>query len=547
VTHLLKTLKGVAALAAATLILAGCGGGAGGTSAGGSADTLNVTLSSESGDFNPFLGGQIGKGQMFDATQTALVGTDDSAQVVGRLADSWEISPDGMKVTIKLKPNLTWSDGKPLTSADVAFSFTRYLNTTISPNASRLGAVKGQQEFVDGKADSISGISTPDESTIVFELAAADGAWVNQLANLDKFLPVLPEHELSDVPLDGLQDAEFFKTLPVGSGPYVLDEWKPGQYAHLVANKNWWAGTPGFKDVYMRVLDSDAAMAQLRTGEVQFISPLTAPDKDAVAEFGDNFKVNSVPGVGPQFIQFNNADALMKDERVRQAFVYAIDREGICKTVLKGECKVAADNIRQLGPDWVLSQNGDLTEYTHDVDKAKALLAEAGWDPATKVVLLHRPGQRDLDNAVNVAQANLKEAGINVEVKNIETANLFEMVESKKGYQMFTIGGGNFTTDPNDLAGYVRCNTRYPDGANLGLYCDPSIDPLFDEGLTKTNDEERTAIYHQIYQKLNQSPDGVVLYTPSSLAAQSSKLENVRIHGNSSSVYWNIGEWKWAS
>lgn len=540
----------LAVVAAGTVMLAGCFGGSAGSDtdsagAGASPTVLNVTISAESDDFNPFLPSQIGKGQMFDATQTPLVGTDDQGQVIGRLAESWEISPDGLTVTVTLKQDLTWSDGEPLTSADVAFSFARYLDSRISPVASRLGAVQGQAEYVDGAADAISGIATPDDSTVVFTLAAPNGAWVNQVASLDKFMPILPEHVLGQVDPAALPDDDFFATLPVGSGPFVLEEWQPGQYAHLVANENWWGDGPGFEELYMRVLDSDAAMAQLRTGETQFISPLTVPDKGAVDELGDGYAVASVPGVAPQVLQFNLVDDAMADPRVRQAIAYAVDREGICSTVLAGECEVPLDNIRQVGPEWALSRNGDLTEYTFDPDKARDLLAEAGWDPSTTLVLLHRPGQRDFDSAVNIIQANLADVGITVKIQNTDTANLLTMAETATGYQMFTIGGGIFTTDPNDLAAYNRCSAAYPAGANIARYCVDGLDALWDQGLAQTDEAERTATYHEIYQTLNADPDGLMLYTPNQLAGHDSHLTGVRIHGNPSSVYWNIGDWTW--
>ena len=544
--RILKSVKAVPLLTAVGVFAAACGGG-GSSGSGAPRTTLNVTMSSESDDFNPFLGTEIGKGQLLDATQTPLVGTDDHAKVVGRLAESWTISPDARTVTVKLKPNLKWSDGKPLTSADVAFTFGPYLDAKVSANASRIGSVAGEDGFAAGKTKRPAGITTPNDSTVVFKLAQPDGAWINQVATLDKFLPILPEHILGKVALKDLPKNDFFTTWPVGSGPYMLNEWKTGQYAHLVANTNWWQGAPGFKDVFMRVLDSDAAMAQLRSGELQFNSPVTAKDTAAIEKLGGGFKIDSVAGVAPVYLSFNNADPALKDPRVKQAIVYAIDRQGMCKTILLGRCTVPGNNLRQLGPSWVLAQNSDLIQYNHDVAKAKQLLSAAGWNPNTTLTLLNRPGESDVDNAVNVIQANLQEAGIKVKVQNTDTANLLESVEKGSGYQLFTIEGGNFTTDPDNLAAYNRCDSRYPDGSNTGLYCVDGLDKQWSDGLAKESDADRVAIYHQIYKTVNANPDGVTLYNPNTLATQASHLTGVRIHGNPSSVYWNIGEWKWSS
>ena len=529
-------------LVAASLVA--CSSGGGGTGATGPRTTLNVTLSTESNDFNPFTGTMIGKGQFFDATQTPLVGMDDSGEIIGRLADSWEISPDASTVTVTLK-DATWSDGEPITSADVAFTYARYLNPQISANSGRVGLVVGQEEFNAGTADTVSGMETPDDSTIIFHLATPNAAWVSQLASLDKFFPILPEHALGDVALDALADDDFFTSWPIASGPYKLDEWKSGQYAHLVKNDKWWDGTAAFEDVYMRVLESDAALAQLTTGELQFASPVTAKDKDALTAKSDGFQVLEVPGIAPAYLQFNNADPLLQDPRIKQAMVYAIDRDGICKTILLGACSVPANNLRQLGPEWALADNGDLTEYPHDVDKAKSLLAEAGWNPDTTITLVNRPGDSAMDNAVNVIQSNLAEAGINVEITNTDTPGLLTMAETFDSYQMFMIGGGNFAADPDNLASYTRCSARYPAGANMGQYCVDGLDAKWDAGLATGDQAERTSIYHDIYTTINSNPDGVSLYVPDGLAAASVQLDNVTIHGNPSSVYWNIGHWTW--
>ncbi len=532
-------------LALTAVFVAACGSGGSGSAGAAPRTTLNVTLSSESDDFNPFTGTEIGKGQLFDATQTPLVGTNDEGQVIGRLAASWTISPDARTVTVKLKPKAKWSDGQSLTSADVAFTFARYLDTKISSNASRVGAVVGEDDFAAGKTTLPAGITTPDAATVVFALAAPDGAWINQVASLDKFLPILPQHSLHTVALADLQNSSFFKTWPVASGPYKLVEWKSGQYAHLVANTNWWAGTPGFKDVYMRVLDSQAALAQLRSGDLQFDSPVAARDEASIHGLGGGFKIDSVAGVAPVYLQFNDADPLLADPRVKQAIVYAIDRQGICKTILQGECTVPADNLRQLGPKWVLSRNSGLIQYNHDVNKAKQLLAQAGWKPNTTLTLLNRPGESDIDNAVNIIQANLQAVGIKVQVQNTDTAGLLRMAQTHTGYQMFTISGGTFNTDPDNLAAYDECATRYPAGSNTGQYCVPGLDDQWAAGLAKSSQADRTAIYAKIYKTLNANPEGVTLYNPNSLAAQDTHLTGVKIHGNPSSVYWNIGEWKW--
>lgn len=529
-----------AAVLVVALLSTACGGGGAGD---GARDTLNITVSDELSDLTPFTASQKGKGMVFDAVFTPLVGTDDKNEVVGRLAQSWKVSDDAKSVTFTLTPGLTWSDGQPITSHDVVWSLTQYLNSSISPLASRIGGVTGQADLAAGTTTTLAGLSAPDDTTVVVSLDQPNVAWANNLAALDKFVPILPAHSLENVPAANLPNDPFFSSLPVASGPYQLVNFTRGQYVELKANPHA-PHPPAFQRVFMKILDSDTAVAQLRSGETQFIAPVSGTDVGSL-EGVDGVGTVSKPGVSANVLQFNMADPLLADPRVRQAIVYAIDRKGICEQALSGHCSVPETNLRQLGPPWAITGIDGLTSYDFDPDKARQLLAEAGWKPGTTLVMLHRPGQRDLDTAVNILQSNLADVGITVQIQNTDTAGLLKSLETHQGYQLFTNGGGVFTTDPNDVASFTRCSTAYPKGANTSQYCDPRLDPLFDEGLTVTDQSRRAAIYHQIFTILNQSPAEVSLYVPDTVAAFDAHLHTVAAHGNISSVYWNIGDWTW--
>lgn len=517
----------------------------GGSETSSDPTTLNTVMSEEAPDLSPFTATGQGKAQIFSAIDHPLLGTDDTSKVVSQILESWETSDDGMTVTLVLKPKLEWSDGKPLTSADVLMSLTQYLDPNLSASAGRIGGVAGQEEYAAGTADTISGLAAPDELTVTVQLAKPDMAWTANVAAVGFNLPILPSHILGDVPHDKLLDDPFFKTHPVSSGPYQLVEFLPGQHAELKKNKNWSLGEAGFDKVFFKILTSDVASAQLETGEIQYMFPVDAADVDRIKRI-EGVTVASHDGVAPEVLALNYADPKLQDPRIRQAMLYAIDRVGICKTVLAGHCTTPLTNIRQQGPEWAIPTDG-VTTYDYDPEKAKQLLADAGWDPNTTLTLLTRSGRSYVDKAMTIAQGQLADVGMNFKLVNMDTSQLLETIKDPLGdaWQAFWVSGADFTIDPVAMQAYATCANRYPTGANTSQYCDPETDALLLAGRTESDQEKRGQLYQDAFRRLNQDPSEISLYVVDSIAAFDSRLKGVKVHGNLSSQYWNIGEWHW--
>lgn len=505
--------------------------------------TLQAVMSDESDDLNPFTPTEQGKSQIFSVIDMPAMYINADSKPTSRVLDSWTSSSDATTITLKLKPNLKWSDGKPLTSADIVTSLTAYLDSTISPNAGRVGPVVGEEALAKGTTDKLSGVSAPDATTVQIKLEHPDASWLAKFALAGAYWPLLPSHILGNVALKSLPKNNFFKTWPVSAGPYKLTEFRPDQYAEVTRNDNWSAGKAFFPKVVFQVLSTDQMTAKLQTGEVQYIYTVDPSDVDRVKAIS-GVTVASHQGVAPEVYGLNNDLPELKDPRVRQAMLYAIDRVGICKTILGGHCTTPLTNLRQIGPSWAIPTSG-LTTYNYDPAKAKALLKAAHWNPNTKVVFLARTQRSYVDKAVTAAVGQLRAVGFNVQIRNITTAQLLDVIGKKTGWDMFWVSGADFVVDPDEWADYLLCADRYPNGGNTAQYCNPQVDQLLNKGLATNDQAQRASDYQQAFTLVNKDPGEIYMYVVDTIIAYNSHLTGVKPNGNLSGGYWDIGEWGW--
>lgn len=515
------------------------------------AHVLQAVMSEEATDLHPLTTGQQGKGHVFQAIHLPLLEPDNEKNIFSRVFESWETSDDARTVTFTLLPDVEWSDGTPVTSADIYTSLTLYLDHNISNRATRIGGVLGQDAFSEGTADTIEGLTIVDDSTITVELENPDAAWVNNIAAQGEDLPVLPDHILGDVPHSEILDHEYFKTYPVSAGPYLLVDFVEGQYAEFKRNDNYSHGTPGFEQVFFRIVSTDVMAAQLETGEIDFMMPVDPADVERISGL-EGISVASESGVAPELWSLMHDQGSL-DVRVRQAMLYAINRDAICQQAMQGHCSTPVTNIRQIAPEWAIptpDEYPDLIEYNYDPEKAKELLAEAeadgAWDPSTVLTFYHRPGRSYVDTAIAIAQAQMAEVGINWEIINTDTGGLIDAIREQPIGTLdgFWVSGADFTIDPSAVQVYTSCETART-GANLISYCRPELDELWAAGRQTGVQSERQEIYHEAFRMLNADPAEIYLYIVDTIVAYDSRLKGVLPHGGIGQPYWNIADWHW--
>jgi peptide/nickel transport system substrate-binding protein len=519
------------------LLLAACVGNGGGIDRDG-AQPSRTTLTLPGW---PPIGNPISEyTSLSTAVFMPLIWVDDQGEIFSDMLESWEVSDDARTVTLTLKPDIEWNDGTPISSADVLMSLTMYLDSNISVHAFAIRGVEGQAAFADGKADSISGLSAPDARTVVIELEQPDAAWLPNFANYGVWIPVLPHHVLGEVPHEELLEHEFFETYPVSDGPYQFVEYVTDLHTELKRNPNWSLGEAGFERVFITADPEDVQSARLETGEVQFIYGVAPADVERIRSIS-GVEVQSVGSAAPVTWQLMFHEPLL-DPRVRQAMVYAVDREGICEGLLEGYCTVPLTNLTQIGPEWAIPTD-DMIEYRYDPDRARELLNEAGWDPGTELTFFTEDKQPQVLSAIAIIQDNMADVGINWKVNNIDFAALEEKW-AEGDLDGFWAGGGDFTVDPSAVQGYTECDGQYPNGSNITRYCDPELDELWAAGRLVVDQEERAEIYHEAFRLLNEDPVVINVYVPELIVAYDARLKGVKPHP-SDLHQWNIGEWYW--
>lgn len=513
--------------------------------------TLQTVMSEEATDLNPFTTGQQGKGHVYQAIFHPLLMTDDENNIISDILESWGASADAQTVTLTLKPDVQWSDGTPMTAEDIRFSYQAYLDNNISNRAARIAGPVGQEEFVAGEADTITGLRVIDDLTIEIDLVSADAAWLPNIAAQAEDLPVLPSHVLGDLTHMELLESEYFETFPVTSGPYKFVEFVEGQHVELERNDNWSLGDPYFERVFMRIVSTDVMSAQLEAGEIDFMFAVDPADVERISGL-PGIEVGSATGIAPELWSIMHDDEGL-DVRVRQAMLFAVDRVSICQQAMSGYCSTPITNIRQIAPEWAIptpDEYPDMIEYVYDPDRARELLAEAeadgAWDPSSELIFYHRPGRSYVDTAIAIAQAQMAEVGINWTIINTDTGGLIDGIREQPIGTLdgFWVSGADFTVDPSAVQTYTSCETART-GANLISYCRPELDELWSAGRQTAVQEERQDIYHEAFRFLNQDPAEIYLYIVDSIVAHDERLKGVRPHGGVGQPFWNIGEWSW--
>jgi ABC-type transport system substrate-binding protein len=453
-----------------------------------------------------------------------------------RLAERWETGSDGKSVTFYLRKGLKWSDGAPLTAKDIHFTFKSTMDTRTAAAPGPTSIIKGYQDFRDGKIESPPGLVIVDDTTFRLEFDTANAGFVPSISFLG--FQILPEHILGSVDPKQLEQQPFFQNPTVASGPFKFVKYETDQFVQVERNPNFY-GTPAkLERIFVHIATSDVATAQLQKGEILH-TQISVTDTETLKS-APGIKVANKPAAGIFLMGPMIDGKKFNDKRVRQALVYAIDRQGIVNQVLKGYGRVVNSHI--IGPDWAINPN--LNKYEYNPDKAKALLAEANWDPNTPVVINWMAGQggKDVENSLLIAQSQLQAVGIKADFQPLERGPLLEAITSRN-FDLVSYGGGVYTVDPDSTSYVLMTQFIQPKGANNVGYSNSTVDRLFMEGRAATDQAARAKIYQEASAIINDEVSHVWLFVADAIYGYSDKLQGLKPHGDFNSAYWNANEW----
>ena len=425
---------------------------------------------------------------------------------VPQLADSWEMSSDGMRWRFHLNPAATFHDGKPVTADDVIYSLTASTDpTSLAPNRATIDAV-------------LASFSKLDDRTVELIAKFPSSSFLFQTATL---VPIVPKHIWESIPFKdwGTAPASSGKdpTKVIGSGPFRFVEWVQNDHVTLARNENYW-----LKDwiplvdryIYKVVADAASSVQSLTTGEAD-ISGLAPSQAVTMKKDHPDFKVNAVYAAAFWFYM-TNLDAahteLFSDVRVRQALYYGIDRKLLVDSVYLGYAKLA-DSYAQVPASPGYAPDQMKTVYSLNVDKARQLLDEAGWTAGTdgKRVKDGKPFTFEImyDNTEPTDQQLIPyfqqawgDLGIDVQAKPLPFPSIIEAVNARD-YQMIHSGFGYFAPDGNTGL-LFRTDAAYPAGYNMAFYSNPEFDKLDDEQLRELDPVKRKKLLVEQSNILNE-------------------------------------------
>lgn len=461
---------------------------------------LRVGINVPPGDFNPFTASNAFQYWVLSLVMSQLTVADtDALAAAPSLADSWEVAPDATSVTFKLNPNAKWHDGTPVTAKDVAFTFRMALHPEVKSNrASAYALIKGAAAFTAGEADDVEGITVIDDHTIRFDMEFPNGLFVDETAQRAQ---ILPEHLLGNVPPAELSQNRFFIDGLVGSGPFKLEKFVTDQYAELVAYPDYFGGKPKIDRILVSIIKShDAMQVALQRGELDFVVTDGGPLPLATyQEFLNhpNFKVVATGGGPVLGYGFNHRLDYLSDPRLHQAFLYAIDRKKILQTLLGGVGSLP--NSFMVHPWFQKPEWNDL--YAYDPEKAKALLAEMGWDSNRELTVNVLPIASEDDRAILAAQQQmLGDVGIKINFQELEASVWVERFYTNHDYELVYVTFGTFP-DPD---GFLYWHMHSTSQNALG-YANPELDAKIEAGRRAATQEQRIPIYQEITEEVLQT------------------------------------------
>ncbi len=401
-----------------------------------------------------------------------LVRMDEHFKAQPCIAESWTVSEDGLEYIFKIREKVKFHNGEELTADDVVFSIERDLDF---PKASP-------------SYNKVKGVEKVDEHNVKVTLIAP----YNQiLANLA--LPFGPI--MSKAYVESVGDEEFGRT-PMGTGPYKFVEWVKGEKVVLEANEEYFLGEPQIKHVELvTIADTSAALLNLESGDIDAYCDIQTSDY-ALAQQNTNIKIVEGDALGYEFVQFNTKKAPFDNVKVRQAVAFALDKESMLVGI--------NDNIGTK-IDTVITEDGigytdKIALYDYNLDKAKALLEEAGY-PDGFDCDIHVPS--DLyGKYAQVLQSSLSEIGIRAEIKQ-EELSAYKVTTGGGNYDI-AINGCSFTVmDVFESCGDLTYGKKIGD-TNSTFYDNPRVNELYDEALVTVDEERLGEIYEEILVILNE-------------------------------------------
>jgi peptide/nickel transport system substrate-binding protein len=484
--------------------------------------TIRTVLSADMRSTNPGVDRDGATDIVHQHIVEGLVGFREDLSIGPMLAESWDVSPDGKTYTFHLRHGVRFQNGAAMTSAEVKWSWDRLMDLATKWRC---------RDVYTGDNDlKVESVTAPDADTVVYALDRPSAGFLYNLARMDcGGTPVLHP---SSVKPDGSWDK------PVGTGPFVLSDWRPGQYIELTRFDGYtprddgMSGYVGRKEVYVdkvrfNIMPDPAAMLTALQAGALDVAPLESQGRMQLQ--GDPaFEIQSAVTPGWEALILHSEDPILQDKRVRQAIVMALDRATIANAVTFGGSTFSATPVPAFSPYHSPAQTDALP---FDLERAKALLAEAGYS-GQRIVLTANKRYTEMYDCGVLAQDMLRSAGLNVELEVLEwTAQL-------DAYQTGKFQAQSFSYSPrlDPLGQWERIIGTQP----RKIWKDPRAIDLLAQANAATDPAKMQAVLDQIARLFTEEAPAASLYLHSSDYAVAKRIAGFTVWPADAARFWGV-------
>ena len=470
---------------------------------------------------------------IFDRLVDVEVGTDGNSKIVPSLAESWDISDDGLEYTFHLRQGVKFHNGNDFTAEDVAYTFHRMLTVEGGVNTEFIDQIKGADELLAGETDTLEGVEVVDDYTIKVTLKEPFAGF---LASISSPGVSIYDSEATEAAGDqfGMDPA-----VTVGTGPFEFSSWSFNNQLVLTRNEDYWKGASGLPGVVIKIIpDTETQSMMFESGELDIL------DLDYAADSVDRFtetypdQIVQGPRVGIVYFTMNFNKEPFQDVRVRKAVQMSIDRQAILDALYGGRGQVE----QGIFPHGLIGFNPDQEEIKYDPEAAKALLAEAGYADGFDMEIAADSSASDtMTMALEIVSDQLAEVGIRAEIKNYDESTWLETRKSGELGSFISTWSADYN-DPDNFI-YTFFGNEEKTRIRSINYPDTEVMERVAKARTLVNEDERLAEYKALEEKIiHEDAAWVPMFSRLHLFAVSKRVQGFAPlwSGLSDQLFYNI-------
>ena len=470
---------------------------------------------------------------IFDRLVDVEVGTDGNSKIVPSLAESWDISDDGLEYTFHLRQGVKFHNGNDFTAEDVAYTFHRMLTVEGGVNTEFIDQIKGADELLAGETDTLEGVEVVDDYTIKVTLKEPFAGF---LASISSPGVSIYDSEATEAAGDqfGMDPA-----VTVGTGPFEFASWSFNNQLVLTRNEDYWKGASELPGVVIKIIpDTETQSMMFESGELDIL------DLDYAADSVDRFtetypdQIVQGPRVGIVYFTMNFNKEPFQDVRVRKAVQMSIDRQAILDALYGGRGQVE----QGIFPHGLIGFNPDQEEIKYDPEAAKALLAEAGYADGFDMEIAADSSASDtMTMALEIVSDQLAEVGINAEIKNYDESTWLETRKSGELGSFMSTWSADYN-DPDNFI-YTFFGNEEKTKIRSINYPDTEVMERVAKARTIVNEDERLAEYKALEEKIvHEDAAWVPMFSRLHLFAVSKRVQGFAPmwSGLSDQLFYNI-------